>query len=337
METPAAIVKKEEILPRFSSMQTPVAVKTEEISLLECTESHTHSDIDKDLVSKASVLSHETLEDPSDPNSSIEQACDSCRKRKLKCSKEFPKCLKCIQHNWCCTYSPRTVRSPLTRAHMTEVENKLHRVTNMLRYLLPSTVDLDYLMKGGNYEDILKDFRNRIQSNNENNVVSRVDDSNSQLPSINSVFSNEGSLNDSVIDKKQDDKYFFEGDFDKQKIKQEIIDDFMLNNIPTNLKRLQFIPPPAITRPVQPILIKPSQAMSRSNSDRYNSIVSEVTTNAVSLTSPSSLLSLNSFDHYDYDVELLDGFSGGNLKRQKTQAEPEYSTIFDEVMCDDFA
>ncbi|ODV82479.1 lactose regulatory protein, partial [Suhomyces tanzawaensis NRRL Y-17324] len=54
----------------------------------------------------------------------IEQACDSCRKRKLKCSKEYPRCSKCIHHSWCCYYSPRTVRSPLTRAHLTQVENK---------------------------------------------------------------------------------------------------------------------------------------------------------------------------------------------------------------------
>ncbi|EGW32695.1 fungal transcriptional regulatory protein, partial [Spathaspora passalidarum NRRL Y-27907] len=57
-------------------------------------------------------------------NPAIEQACDSCRKRKLKCSKDFPRCTKCTQHNWNCSYSPRTVRSPLTRAHLTEVENK---------------------------------------------------------------------------------------------------------------------------------------------------------------------------------------------------------------------
>ncbi|ODQ83035.1 hypothetical protein BABINDRAFT_27391, partial [Babjeviella inositovora NRRL Y-12698] len=50
--------------------------------------------------------------------------CDSCRKRKLKCSKELPKCFKCIQHNWCCSYSPRVVRSPLTRAYLTSVEKK---------------------------------------------------------------------------------------------------------------------------------------------------------------------------------------------------------------------
>ncbi|ODV66066.1 hypothetical protein HYPBUDRAFT_111867, partial [Hyphopichia burtonii NRRL Y-1933] len=65
-----------------------------------------------------------TINNGNAASSAIEQACDSCRKRKLRCSKELPRCTKCIQHNWNCSYSPRTVRSPLTRAHLTEVENK---------------------------------------------------------------------------------------------------------------------------------------------------------------------------------------------------------------------
>lgn len=317
-----------------------IPIKKEDIPVLECNESGNfqadasegQSRHEKNLSRRQSYVKSD---DSSDANAGIEQACDSCRKRKLKCSKEYPKCVKCIQHNWCCTYSPRTVRSPLTRAHLTEVENKLHRVTKMLRYILPSTVDVDDLLESGKYENTLREYRTKLETMKS---TAPLDESISHLPSINSVFSNEGSVNESVNDKKHDSKFYsYEPDFDKQKIKQEIIDDFMLNNIPTDSKRLQFIPPPAISRPVQPILIKPSRTMSHSNSDRYQNLESDVTTNAVSLTSPSSLLSLNSFDNYDYEVDLLDAFSGSNLKRQKTQVASEYTTIFDEVMCDDFA
>lgn len=347
--------------------QYDVQVKREELSELEQSPSHETSTKTRSNSIKS--------EDALDPNSGIEQACDSCRKRKLKCSKEYPKCLKCIQHNWCCTYSPRTVRSPLTRAHLTEVENRLHRVTSMLRYVLPSSVDVDRLVESGNFEESLREFRSQLSGSGKNDGAGRqkpsanstdtntkkptvmvisdsadltddapdtqlgnIDVSTSHLPSMNSVFSNEGSIQESMGVKKEDSHlYNYEPDFDKQKIKQEIIDDFVLNNIPTSSKPFQFVPPPAVSRTVQPMLIMPSRTMSQCQNDRYHNFESDVTTNAVSLTSPSSLLSLNSYDNYDYEVELLGAFSGNNLKRQKTQVPSEYCAIFDEVMCDNFA
>ena len=60
------------------------------------------------------------------PNS--DQACDLCRVKKLKCSKEKPKCAKCLKNNWECCYSPKTRRSPLTRAHLTKVEDRLTKL-----------------------------------------------------------------------------------------------------------------------------------------------------------------------------------------------------------------
>lgn len=71
--------------------------------------------------------------------------CDSCRKRKLKCSKDLPKCTKCVQHNWECTYSPRVVRSPLTRVHLTKVENRVRDLENLVHDLLPDA-DVDKLL-----------------------------------------------------------------------------------------------------------------------------------------------------------------------------------------------
>lgn len=93
---------------------------------------------------------------------SIEQACDSCRKRKLKCSKSLPKCLKCQQHNWCCNYSPKTIRSPLTRIHLTQVENKLEELKDIVGWLLP--IDVDQLDQH-NYKAKLKQVKLLIDAN----------------------------------------------------------------------------------------------------------------------------------------------------------------------------
>lgn len=323
-----------------------VLVKKEELSELERHELERHelsncyqttclSDSYGVMPEESSSHTTTKNEESSELNSGIEQACDSCRKRKLKCSKEFPKCLKCIQHNWCCIYSPRTVRSPLTRAHLTEVEHKLSRLNNMLRFLLPNRVDIDYLMNCDNYEETLLEFRYKLRGEK---VSSNVEESTSHLPSLNSVFSSEGSAIDSMVDRKQGSRFYnYEENFDKQKIKQEIIDDFVLNSIPTDSKRFPFISPPAVSRAAQPLLVNPSRTLSHLNNERFNNLQSDVTTNAVSLTSPSSLLSLNSYDNYDYEADLLDAFNGSNLKRQKTRVASECTTIFDEVMCDDFA
>ena len=89
----------------------------------------------------------------------IEQACDSCRKRKLKCSKEYPRCTKCIQHNWCCLYLPRTVRLPLTRAHLTSVENRVQLLELMLLYLVPEWEQIEDHVDLGNYRELLARHR----------------------------------------------------------------------------------------------------------------------------------------------------------------------------------
>lgn len=204
----------------------------------------------------------------------IEQACDSCRKRKLKCSKEYPKCSKCLKHGWCCLYLPRTVRLPLTRRYLTEVENKLDKVSEMLRIMLPSHVSIDKLMDDPNYVEELRKIKNESPSH-------------SSAESPNSVFSN-AECNESE-----------EEAWDKVRVKQEIIDDFLLNNIPTSPKKKTFY--------------------------RDSSLVP-------SLTSPSSLLSLNSIENYDYDSEK---FPEPSLKKQCLGSlSPEYTFIFNEVISD---
>ncbi|GAV49690.1 hypothetical protein ZYGR_0P03360 [Zygosaccharomyces rouxii] len=79
----------------------------------------------------------------------IDHACDSCRQKKLRCSKEEPKCAKCIQNGWECCYSPKANRTPLTRAHMTKVETKLDRLEQLFRELFPEE-DLDKVLNDRN-------------------------------------------------------------------------------------------------------------------------------------------------------------------------------------------
>lgn len=272
-------------------------------------------------------------------DSSIEQACDSCRKRKLKCLKETPKCLKCAQHSWCCSYLPRTVRSPLTRAHLTQVENRVRDLTNLVNYLLPESVSIDHLLAHRNYRSALLEHKKMLETcqSSVSELLSRAplplqetsSESHTSLPKAGdqydslrtatslaahspnySIFSNEEeSLAESLDDAPKDH-------YDKVKIKQEIIDDFLLNNIPTE-RKFQF---------VAPLQIKPACIpIPRQQSASLNS------TNLASLTSPSSLLSLSSYANYDPEDVEEDGKH--RLEDIDFPApDPNYDLMFEEVM-----
>ncbi|GIK01125.1 lactose regulatory protein lac9 and GAL4-like protein [Aspergillus viridinutans] len=69
-------------------------------------------------------------------------ACDECRLRKSRCSKERPTCAQCKQLNKECNYSPKITRSPLTRQHLTYVEERLQAFETALGRLFPGG-DLD--------------------------------------------------------------------------------------------------------------------------------------------------------------------------------------------------
>ncbi|KAI1505182.1 c6 zinc finger domain-containing protein [Biscogniauxia marginata] len=64
-------------------------------------------------------------------------ACDACRVKKLKCSKDRPSCSACRQHRRPCRYSGRVARSPLTRAYLTSVEKRLQSLENLVAQKLP--------------------------------------------------------------------------------------------------------------------------------------------------------------------------------------------------------
>ncbi|CCE82289.1 Piso0_002007 [Millerozyma farinosa CBS 7064] len=326
---------------------------------------------------------------------SIEQACDSCRKRKLKCSKEYPKCSKCIQHNWECSYSPRTVRSPLTRAHLTEVEAKVRGLENIVSFLLArdlSSNQIDGLLRQERYKEVLSPHRRALQSAcNENSEIfgsptstpmsrttshNRTDDKlESKDLSLSSSQSSKSSLGQSVTPavftlspNSRDGEHV-----DDSQIKQEIIDDFVLNNIPTNYREassLSFINPSFIkntSREVDPLQgpVSPQNREAGSSSSsapmsRYSGrrLVSQrPSTSPTSIASPSSLLSLNSYNDNFYDDEVTREDLSQEEKRRRnypsadvkindnsedfdflvpnsgsTMPPPNYDLLFDDMM-----
>ncbi|KAL0934332.1 C6 transcription factor [Colletotrichum truncatum] len=71
---------------------------------------------------------------------SADQACKECRRRKAKCNRAIPTCNLCVKYRRHCLYE-KHARTPLTRKHLTEVEERLERaealITHM-RTLLPA-------------------------------------------------------------------------------------------------------------------------------------------------------------------------------------------------------
>ncbi|KAF6809235.1 C6 transcription factor [Colletotrichum sojae] len=83
---------------------------------------------------------------PTEPTSSIsmafapaDQACKECRRRKAKCNRAIPTCNLCVKYRRHCLYE-KHARTPLTRKHLTEVEERLERAESLIthmRALLP--------------------------------------------------------------------------------------------------------------------------------------------------------------------------------------------------------
>ncbi|ODM15000.1 hypothetical protein SI65_09495 [Aspergillus cristatus] len=73
-------------------------------------------------------------------------SCNECRARKSKCSKERPKCAQCRYNQKECTYAPKISRTPLTRAYLTGIEQRLGRYETALERLFP-TGDVERIVR----------------------------------------------------------------------------------------------------------------------------------------------------------------------------------------------
>ncbi|KAF1944745.1 hypothetical protein EJ02DRAFT_340289 [Clathrospora elynae] len=76
-------------------------------------------------------------------------SCDRCRAKKLKCSKNAPRCTSCAHSGSQCHYSGKVERSPLTRAYLTGVEKRLHSLESLVSQLLPG-VNVDDILSSPN-------------------------------------------------------------------------------------------------------------------------------------------------------------------------------------------
>lgn len=74
-------------------------------------------------------------ESESNPNTA-KHVCNECKRRKLRCNRALPACFQCSRHRRNCLYEKER-RSPLTRRHLTEVEEELARVKAKLQQLSP--------------------------------------------------------------------------------------------------------------------------------------------------------------------------------------------------------
>ncbi|KAB8205389.1 hypothetical protein BDV34DRAFT_195846 [Aspergillus parasiticus] len=64
-------------------------------------------------------------------------ACNECRVRKQKCSKERPSCTDCSTSGRPCTYPSKKVRSPLQRWYVSYLESRLMDFESAFKFLFP--------------------------------------------------------------------------------------------------------------------------------------------------------------------------------------------------------
>ncbi|CAG8198301.1 unnamed protein product [Penicillium nalgiovense] len=69
-------------------------------------------------------------------------ACRECRRRKSRCDRTLPNCSLCIKFGRRCTYEP-LAKTPLTRQHLTQVEEELARTKALLSKHLPRSIPAD--------------------------------------------------------------------------------------------------------------------------------------------------------------------------------------------------
>lgn len=95
-----------------------------------------------------------------------------------------------MTHGWDCHYSPRVVRSPLTRVHLTKVENRVRDLENLISELLPD-VDIDKLLSKPISKPSIKRANSQFTSKNsinENNGNNGNDNNNNNN---NDIYDNE--------------------------------------------------------------------------------------------------------------------------------------------------
>ncbi|KAI0439714.1 fungal-specific transcription factor domain-containing protein [Xylaria telfairii] len=84
----------------------------------------------------ADLLAQESTPDLS--SICADQACKECHRRKSKCNRAIPACEPCVKYRRHCLYEKHS-RTPLTRRHLTDVEEKLERAKLVIAQLRAKT------------------------------------------------------------------------------------------------------------------------------------------------------------------------------------------------------
>ena len=94
-----------------------------------------------------------------------DKACDFCRKRKFKCTREIPQCTKCIQYSENCNYSPRKRRSTLTKSHFHRLQNRIRILEKALSTVVKSDDEIKLLIETLSNDKSLQDGNKNDEGN----------------------------------------------------------------------------------------------------------------------------------------------------------------------------
>lgn len=78
-------------------------------------------------------------------NESNKFSCNECKRRRIKCTRQVPVCALCSKYKRHCLYEKHS-KTPLTRKHLTEVEEELNLVKQLLVKYIPD-IDLSRLLE----------------------------------------------------------------------------------------------------------------------------------------------------------------------------------------------
>lgn len=132
-------------------------------------------------------------------------ACNECKRRRLKCSRDVPTCSLCLKHHRHCLYE-KTNRSPLTRKHLTQVEEELRISQKVIQRHFP-TMDISQMVheiKNGSNIDELIDLFTSTATHPRNSIKQLLTSDNGledlQVPQLVPSSVNETGLHKSTTD-----------------------------------------------------------------------------------------------------------------------------------------
>lgn len=118
-----------------------------------------------------------------------DKACDFCRKRKFKCTREKPRCFKCIQYTKSCSYSPRKRRCTLNKSHYQQLQNRIRILEKALSTVGKSEEEIKLLIQ------VVSD-ENSTQSSTVNDEKNEFDNLRNSIPRpIMKIMPNEENIN----------------------------------------------------------------------------------------------------------------------------------------------